>query len=502
MKKSGILLTVIVFLAIVWAGITYVVGNKAQDYYLSLLEESSQFGFVTFTNTSYERGFLQSRATTLMQIDFPAVAVKDADGADGEGEQDAELTERTFQLEFEHIFFHGPLPMSSGPASRFGSGPAIALVETTLTMFSPDQEGLENLLEEIPELKDTIEIAKIKLNGTTDSLLEVPAFEYLLEEGKISCGGLEAEVAYSLVTGAMSGTYDMKSVEFNLPEGGSMSWKGLNGEFDLQRVLPMFYVGSTKAVVGGMEMNFPSLETGELEAVTMEEIDITSNSSFDGKMVQIEQKSTLGGITIEGEKYGPLLINAEMKNLDAQALSDFQQQIIAVYKDTGSLDPDAIAETILPMYLNLFGKLLAGDPEISLHKFSLVTPQGDAEGSFNLKFAGIEGISFDDPVKLLQYVQNIDTSATLSVDEALVRAIMQEKAKGTINEQVAVAKLLEQDIDLTDEQIEVMALQQYEEQLLMLLAQKYIVQEGDKLKTSMTFKQGELLMNGQVLPIF
>jgi len=40
MKKSGILLAAVVFLAIVWAGITYVVGNKAQGYYLSLLEES------------------------------------------------------------------------------------------------------------------------------------------------------------------------------------------------------------------------------------------------------------------------------------------------------------------------------------------------------------------------------------------------------------------------------------------------------------------------------
>lgn len=502
MKKLSILFAVVVFLAIVWSGITYVVGNKAQDYYLSLLEESSQLGFVTFTNTIYERGFLQSRATTLMQIEFPVVATKDAGGVDGEGKQDAKLTERSFQLEFEHIFYHGPLPMSSGPASRFGSGPAIALVATTLTRFSPDQKGLENLLEKIPELKGSIEIAKIKLDGTIDSLIEVPAFAYALEEGIISCGGLKAKIAYSLVTGDMSGTYDMKSVEFNLPEGGSMAWKGLNGEFDLQKVLPMLYVGPSKAVVGGMAVNFPSLETGELEAIMMEEIELMSNSSFDGKMVQLEQKSTFNGITIEGEKYGPLLIDAEVKNLDAQALSDFQQQIIAVYKDTGSLDPDAIAAEILPMYLDLAGKVLVGDPEMNIRKFSLVTPKGDAEGTFSLKFSGIKEVSFDDLTKMLEYVQNIDASATLSVDEALVRTIIREKAKSSFNEQVAVAELLKQDMDLTDERIEEMALQQYEQQLLMLLAQKYIMQEGDKLKTSMTFKQGEFVVNGQVLPIF
>ena len=103
---------------------------------------------------------------------------------------------------------------------------------------------------------------------------------------------------------------------------------------------------------------------------------------------------------------------------------------------------------------------------------------------------------------LLQYVQNIDSSADLSLDEELVRIVMLEKAKSSINEQVAVAKLLEQGLDLSDEQIEAEAMQQYEQQLAILLAQKYIVREGGKLKTSMTFKQGELMVNGQVLPVF
>ncbi|MCK4507508.1 MAG: YdgA family protein [Desulfuromonadales bacterium] len=499
MKKSGILLSVVVFMTIAWCGITYVVGSKAENYYFEMLEQSSQFGFVTFTNQNYERGFLQSKAETLMEINFPGIQIPE----EGEmaGEREAEVTERTFQLVFEHVFYHGPFPSSSGPASRYGSGPAIALVETKLKRFSPDQEGLENLLEEIPELKDSIEISRIRLDGTTDSLLEIPAFEYSLEDGKISAGGLKAEVVYSLVSGAVSGSYDMQSVEFSMPEDGSMSWQGLSGEFDLEKVLPMLYVGAYKAVVGEMEMTIPHFDD-ESSPFTMEEMVMTSNSSFDGKMVNIEQNSTFGGIYIEGEKYGPLVIDAEMKNLDAQALSDFQQQIIAIYKDASSLDPDALAGMVLPMYLDLFGKLLAGDPEMNIKKFSLVTPKGDAEGSFNLKFSGIEEVSFDDPMMLLQYVQNVDASADLSLDEELVRTIMLEKAKSSINEQVAVARLLEQGLDLSDEQIEKEAMQQYEQQLAILLAQNYIVREEGKLKTSMTFKQGELMVNGQVLPIF
>ena len=506
MKKSIVLFAVVLFLVIVWGGIVYVVGNNAEKSYLNLLEESSQFGFVTFTNTSYERGFLQFKATTLMQIDFPVVESRQESLSIEQDEMTdepaVEMTERSFRLEFEHIFYHGPLPVSSGPASRFGSGPAIALVETSLVRFSPEPEGLQNLLEEIPELKRTIDVARIGFDGTTVSILEMPKFEYPLEDGRVTSGGLKAELTYSLVSGALSGSYDIQSVEFSMPEQGSMVWEGLSGEFDLQKVLPLVYVGPSKAVVGAMEINFPSLETGELEVVRIEEMELTSNSSFDGQMVNLQQKSMFGGITIESDKYRPLFIDAEAKNLDAQALSEFQRQVIANYKDTSKLDPDAIAGAILPLYLELFGKLLAGDPEMNIRNFSFVTPKGAAEGIFELKTSGIRDVSFDDPSRLLQYLQHIDSSASLTVDESLVQAIMLSQAKSGINEQVAVAKLLEQGLELSDQQIEEMAVQQYEQQLEMVIAQKYIVREGEKLKTRVTFKQGVLMLNGQMVPLF
>jgi uncharacterized protein YdgA (DUF945 family) len=291
-------------------------------------------------------------------------------------------------------------------------------------------------------------------------------------------------VVYSLASGDMSGTYDMQNVEFSMPEGGFMAWKGFSGTFDMQKVLPMLYVGLNKAFVGGMEMSFPSPETGELEVVKMEKLEMTSNSTYDGKMVHFEQNATFGGLYIEGEKYGPLTINAEMKNIDGQALSDYQQQVIGVYKDVSSLDPDAIVARMLPMYVDLFSKLLVGDPELNIREFSLVTSKGDAEGSLNLRVAGIEEVSFENPIMLLQYLQNIDASADLSIDESLVRAIVLQKAKSDINEQIADAGAQGQELGFTDEQIEEMALQQYELQLEMLVAQNYIVQEVDKLRHS------------------
>lgn len=500
MKKSGILLAVILFLAIVWGGTTYVVGNKAELYYHNMLQEASQFGFLNLTNTSYERGFLQSRAVTLLEINFPGVIVPE----ESEAEEDPEalVVEQSVRLVFEHTLHHGPLPYSSGPAGRYGFGPAIALVETNLIEFSPDQESFEGLLEGIPELRESIDISRIRLDGTMDSLLEIPPFEYTTEQSQLNFDGLKAETVYSLATGAMSGTYDMQSVTFQMSKGGSMGCQGFSGEFDLQRVLPMLYIGLSKAVVGAMEMNFMAPVSGEQETFKLEQMELTSNSRFDGKMVHIEQNTTFGGLYIDGEKYGPLLIDAEMKNFDAEALSEYQQAVIDIYRDSSSLDPDAIAGTLLPMYLDLFSRLVAGDPEMNIRNFSLVTPQGDAAGNLHVKLVGIEDVNLDDPMMMLQYVQNIDAAANLSLDEALLQAIALAQVRSSIQSQVEAAEELGQELAFTEEQIEEMALQQFEQQLEMLLVEEYIVREGEKLMVSMTFKQGKLMVNGRALPMF
>lgn len=498
MKKSVVLLAAVVFLVTTWAGITYVVGNKAEIYYRHMIQESSQLGFVNIVNQSYERGFLQSKATTLMDVSFP-VASKDI--AEGEETEQA-IEEQNVQLVFEHTLYHGPLPYSSGPSARYGLGPAIALIETSLARFSPDQEGLENLLQEIPELKESVSIARIRLDGTTDSLLEVPAFEYEMDAGRISSSGLRIESVYSMTDGSMSGIYDLQNMAFVAPDGGSMAWNGLTGDFDLEQVLPMLYVGSSKAVVGAMELSVPQPEGGTLKAFTMEGMELSSSSSYDGKMVHVEQITTFGGLTIDEDLYGPLVVEAEVKNLDAQVLSDFQQQVVSVYKDADSLDPDALSGMVLPMYLDLFGGLLPGEPEMNIREFSLVTPHGMAEGDFSIKVSGIENVSFDDPLMMLQYLQNVESAANMRMDEKLFQVLMHERLKQSINDQIELAQYMSPDITYTKEQIDKMVKQQLDQQLDMLVAQEYIVVDGAKIKTSMTFKKGELRVNGQAFNLF
>ena len=484
MKKLGIVFVLVLLCVAGWAGTAHLVGKKAESYYFDLLDQAGQLGFVTLTNRSFERGFLTSRAETLLEVKFPMFAPTDDEElgdapTDDQGAEPAEdappkLTQETFQLVFEHTFHHGPLPYSSGPAGRYSFSPAIALVETRLTEFSPAQESLENLLETIPELRGTVSIAKIRLDGTTDSLFEIPAFELETDSGQFKCSGLTSTSVYSPLGKTLTGSFAMQSVEFRSDDSGVMAWQGMSGDYDLKEALPLFYLGASKVVIGSMDMSVPDRAGGELKVIKLQKIEIVSDSRYDGSMVHVNQITTCDGLTVGDDHYGPLIVDVETNNLDGQALSDFQNEMLSVYRQPDLLDADAIAATVIPKYTDLLVRLLAGDPEFKVKKFLLTTPQGQVDGTFRLKISGVPVVAIKDPVELLQYVQNIDAAAELTVDESLVRSAALEK----------------------------MTEQQFEQQLDAFAMQKFVVRDGGKLKSHVAFRQGELKVNGQVLPIF
>lgn len=490
MKKLAFPVALLVFLVTFWIGVTYVVGNKAKSYYMTLLDEPSQFGFVSLSNISYTRGFMQSHAETLMEINL---------GGDKSHEGEVQRKKEpitsagNIRIVFEHEIFHGPFPISNGPASRYGFGPAIALFETRIKQLTPDPGKLEDYLEKIPELKHSLQVGRIRLDGTTDGLLEIPAFDYQDNNVRTSSGGLTSEIVYSPVSGTLSGAFTINRMAINAPELGHLAWQGLSGEFDMDRPLPMLYVGFSKTVVGGIRMEFLSPENGQFERINMEDITVTSNSNFDGHMVKIEQNTTLGGLVIDGEKYGPLVIDVEVKNLDGRALSDFQQKVVGVYQASASLDPELIAANVLPIYLDLFKTLLAGDPEIKLRNISLVTPRGQAQGSFEIKTTGIKNASFNNPVAVMKYLKNVESLANLSIDESLAKAILLQRVRSSIQQA--------QNLNLSEKQSYALAKQQCDQQLEMMIEQNLIVRDGKKLKSVMSLKRGRLFLNGQLLPL-
>ncbi len=485
MKKIAVLAVVVLACVLGWVGATSVVGGKVEKYYFGLLEQYGQWGPLTLTNQRYDRGFLRSHAETVLEVTIPG------SGSD----QDQEPTEETLQLVFEHTMHHGPFPFGPDLEGQSSLSPALALVETRLIGISPDDEELEELLAEIPELKDSIALLKVGFSGRTNGRLQVPPFEKEREDTRISCGGLTVTTDYNPGDKTLLGMIDLPKMQIRVADR-SMAWNGVRGEYDMVEALPLLYVGASKVVFGAMDMTVPGESAGETQVIQVQEFEVTGDSGIEGKLVHFNQSMTFNGLTFDDQTYGPLLIDMEAKNLDAMALSEMQQQMQVIYQGANNFDPDELAAKVIPLYSDLLMKLLAGSPELNVSRLHVATPMGLADGTFRMKFSGQGGVPVDNPFALLQQLQYLESAIDVAVDESLIRGIVGESLRNDLQ----ADRKGETSTEISDEEIELLVDQQLGSQLDMLLSQNFIIRDGEKIKSSATFNRGELVVNGQLLP--
>ncbi len=481
--KKLVVLGVIVLLAVAgWAGATYVIGGKVQSRYTGLIDQYGHFGPFVLTTKSFEKGFLTSTAQTVLEIRVPQEATDEGEGTNP----------KSVQLVFEHTFRNGPLPMGAAEGQK--GGPALALVETRLVSVSAGEEILQDLLKEVPALGKPFAFSKIAYDGSISSRVTIPAFENQSEGTLVRWGGftLDTEAGPNLKT--LSGTFEMPKLELIMADG-KMTWNGFNGRFDMKEALPLVYIGTSQGAFRGMEMSFLNPENGQVQSMQMKGLEFSSDSRAEGTLISYAQTMEFGGVTVEGETFGPGALEIEMTNLDGEVLSRFQQQVQGLYRDADTFNPDELVGRILPLYVQLFQDLATGKPELSIKRLHFATPQGDVDGRLRVKIAGDNGVATGNPLALMQ---DLDADADLAVAESLVRTLAAE----TILENLQGARERGEFPPYSDAEIAQLVDQQVGSQIDGLLAQNFIVRDGTILKASATFANGELVLNGTPLPLF
>ena len=248
-----------------------------------------------------------------------------------------------------------------------------------------------------------------------------------------------------------------------------------------------------------MELNFIEEGSDKWNRLKLKAFEVESVSHADGPLVHFDQSLLFGGVIVEDETYGPLVFNLQARNFDGEVLSDFQQKVYAVYRDANTYQPDEFVAELIPLYSDLLVNLLKGNPELTVKQLSLETPMGDAEGRMQIRFSGVPADGVEGPAALLMAPQYLDAFADVKMDESLVRGIMISQMKNSL-QMDAVVKGTEP--MYSDDEITMLATQQFEAQLGMLAAQRFVVREGGTISSRATFNGGELLVNGQPIPLF
>ncbi len=485
MKKSIIISAVIVLSAVAWAGATYYLGGDARSQYFAALEKNGHWGPVSLSSQGYQRGFFASTAKTALKISLPE-----------QNQADDSSAPKTLELIFAQTFRHGPFPFGlDSPVSDL-NGPALALVETRLDSVLVDGQPVDDVWKNIPELADSAVLTKIAFDGTISSQLRIPNFERQTEKGKLKWEGLSSDSEYDPNKKTVSGTFDIPGFGFaSGTDEGSLTAKGINGKFDLVETLENLYVGTEELRFGSFEITIPNKKTGAPEKVRIEDVKVSFAAAYDNNLVNYKEIMTLGAVTADGRTFGPGTVDIELKNLDAQALSELQTQVQELYRHTDTFDPETQASRLGQLYLAFFMKLIEGTPELDINGLHFVTPMGEIDGSGQIKFAGEPGLTLNNPTVLLQ---RLEVDADLAVHEALVRMLL----LGDLKKKLITARDAGSNADYSDAQIDEMAEQQLAAQIEAILAQKYVVRDGGKLKANAVFKNGELIINGQSLPLF
>lgn len=474
MKKLVIVVLIVLLGAAGWAAATYVVGGQVEKRYVALLDQPGQWGPLRWTGQSYERGFLRSRARTVVEIDVPQ-APETQDGA-----------METVRLTFDHSLRHGPLP--GGGA---GLMPKLVLIETRLVDVEPGGRGYADFLDEFPQFREVCLRTSFGFDGGGRTRLELPAFEKNIEaEGAtVRFDGMRLDTRFSCDLSDLSGEVGLSGLQLRMADG-HLQWDGMESSFDLEEAFPMVYLGRSEAHCKALQMAFEQTPAGPRN-IALKGFDVRSESASEDDGVRYRQTLQLAGVTVDGENYGPGELEVIARNLDGAALSRFQTAILDVYR-TSAFQPEELVERTMQGYQQLFADLAQGSPELELRRFEFATPQGEVAGSARVKLHGGQGPM---ALNLLTLMTSLEAEAQVTADDDLVEAAY----AASLVEELKTARRRADLPPLSDEELTAQVLQQVEAQLDTLVRQQYLVRKGGKLSAHAVFDRGALRLNDRSL---
>lgn len=456
MKK--VLTFVVIPAALAYALAAYMLGGQVRDRYFSFLDDNRQYGMVSLSNHSYERGFISSTAQTLVEVRMP-------DEGDGEG---------VSRFVVRHVMRHGPLT-GQGGSSFLSVG--LARVDSTIEPWAVDGSP-DSLFTQFPELTRTTSRAHVGFDGRVEADALVPAVDRSVDGEQVVWQGLTLRVEFVPSTRSLRGDLDLPGLVVKTGEG-SIGLGSVSSVFDLTEVLPLVYAGGIDVEVAAMDVT-----PAEGEAIRVSGLRLATDSSCEDSLYQYAQTIGVERVVVGESSYGPAVCELTGKNIDAQALSRFQTDLQELYRTMSDAD-DRFYDRVGELYAGLFSKVLAGTPEIHMPRLQVVTPMGEMNGAFSVRLTSpVQGAALN-PLLLLGH---LEAGAKVAVHEELLKGL--------------VRLSLGQEGGIGPDELEILVQLRYNEQIEPLVARNLVVREGDVVKAEAVFANGSLAVNGQSVPLF
>lgn len=459
MKKLIWALAVVLVIVLVWGVAVFITGQRLEKNYHALLDElSAQSGGVTLVSKSYQRGFLRSQAVTEVHLNLPFFEADDS----------------TVLLEIVHDLRHDFLPAVATSGGRRQWLPALAIIESRLA----DGAANRALLQKVPKLADAWSSTVVDFHNGTDNRFDIPAFqiEFGGGAGSFACGGMTGEVVASEDLAQLRGTVGLPKLAFTL-DGAGIRLEEANAEFKMEKAFESLYLGTMKSRFSHLVVQLSNAESYDFADIRVE-----SDSRQNGQLVEYGEVVEVKGLTSGQQTLGSGRLDLQIRNINGPALGKFYNDIQVIQKK--ELPAEEMTAAIQQAGIELLGGLSTEWPQIEVRQLQLTTPQGRLDAHALLSLAGKEKITAENIVTAFTRLQ-AEADVKVSRELALVFMDSTSADEGEKVGEVVPAGLT----GATREKAEV--------QLTTLIGQNVFVAEGDNLKLSAVFRDGQFTLNGK-----
>lgn len=458
MKKSTLAASVIVALGAVWLGGAWYTGKVAEEEYVhqfELLNQNIQQSFsvkglsVEFSQVAIERGLLSSKT----RYD---IVVKDPN-----------KPESVFTLPFEGTLYHGPLPVNQ--LSQFNFTPTMFASVDKLTKNDTTSPWFEIAKGKAPLTVTT----SMNYQRQGNAKMDFAPFEVSVEKGKWQVGDVNLSVDFAQ-KGIQQAHLALSRATYQEAETKTqVQFNNIKAMAEYQPIEEWDLLSTGQQWIAAGETNIEETdEQGKTNLLTVKNWKIDLNTVRKEAFLDLAMNLKLDGTQLNQIHFGDLNLNTAFNHLDGETLNQVLHAKFAQTEDAPLTDAE----------IALLRKFFDKQPQFAFHPM-LTTQAGKLAADIDVAVAtsDLATLSRGKIFNLFQhFIFKVNADKAALVEVASAAEQISEKVEKTQADRTAEMKV--------------------NDSLKNPIQQGILVDEGKHIKLDLVLENGELKLNGKVIP--
>ncbi|MFV2028923.1 YdgA family protein [Neisseria sp. S1] len=501
MKKLLIAIsaTIIILLAVLFLGLPYYLGTKAEESLNEQQKILAQSGFLTVESHNYERGWFSATETTVIRLK-------------------PSLLHNTQQYLPENLktVLNEPITLVNhiqhGPFAG-GLTPVRARVETEFK-YNPETE---KVLARFFGNQAPVSMSNtVYLSGSGNISFKVPAFDYEELSGiKLDWKGLSGNTAYTKGFDSYNNDYTAPFLHIKLADKGDVVLQNLNIHTETKDGGNRLALGSSSFKLDkfsiqwkeGIDYNVKLNElvnlvtnlqigafinpTGTIapSKIEVDKLSFDTQTDEAGEWINSKGRFQFANLTYGDEKYGPLDIDVAAEHLDAKGLLAVKNKLTELA--ARELSEEQIRAELLQTVKTDAAGLFTQNPVLKINTFAFTMPQGKVDVKGELRFNGLLAADLNDFSAMMRKTQ---AQFDMNVPQKLLEQIAINQASNLFSvnpEDLAEGRASLDDINET---LRLMV----DSTVQSMQRENYLTLDNGIIRTRIDLADNQLKLNGKI----